>query len=267
MLGDRDRHHRDRRHDVAHSRLRPIGARAVRDDRAEHDFHPAIRHQRFRERRRNPRPVETAEPDRLGRARARATGHDAAIRGHELGAGNGPRVQQRVFYRDQKTRPVIVLGTSEFFAEGTRIPFKVGRFFNGTEVQYRKNVVVLAYGRTSDCSKKRASIRSARWCASDRSDSKSSAPSASGRRRAASMSTPTTSSSIPHTTYQRVYGVRVARIGNLGIDLEHSDLRRAPRGRDGAGRDGRDPAHHAHRVTASSSISRTTSTCSRRTRF
>src|SRR5499427_4807672 len=64
----------------------------------------------------------------------------------ELGAGVGPSTQQRVFYRNLKTRPVLILGTSEFFAEGTRIPFKLGRFFNGTELQYRKNVVVLAYG-------------------------------------------------------------------------------------------------------------------------
>src|SRR3954467_6500715 len=39
----------------------------------------------------------------------------------ELGAG-GPPTLQRVFYRDQKTRPLVVFGTSENFAEGTRIP-------------------------------------------------------------------------------------------------------------------------------------------------
>src|SRR2546423_10686773 len=50
----------------------------------------------------------------------------------ELGAG-GPPTQQRVFYRSQKTRPIVVLGTSENFAEGTRIPIAAGRFFNGTE--------------------------------------------------------------------------------------------------------------------------------------
>src|SRR5713101_3258819 len=52
----------------------------------------------------------------------------------ELGGSVGPAVQQRVFYRTLKTRPVLVLGTSEFFAEGTRIPFREGRFFNGTEL-------------------------------------------------------------------------------------------------------------------------------------
>lgn len=63
----------------------------------------------------------------------------------ELGAG-GPPTQRRVFYRDQKTRPVVVFGTTENFAEGTRIPLLGGRFFNGTEVQYRKNVAVIGNG-------------------------------------------------------------------------------------------------------------------------
>jgi putative ABC transport system permease protein len=60
----------------------------------------------------------------------------------ELGAG-GPPTQRRVFYGTQKTKNLVVIGTSEHFAEGTRIPFLGGRFFNGTELQYRKNVVVL----------------------------------------------------------------------------------------------------------------------------
>jgi putative ABC transport system permease protein len=60
----------------------------------------------------------------------------------ELGAG-GPPTQRRVFYGSQKTKNLVVFGSSEKFAEGTRIPFLGGRFFNGTEVQYRKNVAVL----------------------------------------------------------------------------------------------------------------------------
>jgi putative ABC transport system permease protein len=60
----------------------------------------------------------------------------------ELGAG-GPPTMRRVFYRDRKTLPMVVFGTSENFAEGTRIPILTGRFFNGTEVQYRKNVAVV----------------------------------------------------------------------------------------------------------------------------
>jgi putative ABC transport system permease protein len=61
----------------------------------------------------------------------------------ELGGGGPGSVQQRVIYRDQRTKPIIVFGTTEKFQDGTNIPFLGGRFFNGTEVQYRKNVVVL----------------------------------------------------------------------------------------------------------------------------
>src|SRR6266511_4303394 len=61
----------------------------------------------------------------------------------ELGAGIGPSTQRRIFYRELKTKNLLVLGTSEFFADGTRIPVLAGRFFNGTELQYRQNVVVL----------------------------------------------------------------------------------------------------------------------------
>ena len=60
----------------------------------------------------------------------------------ELGAG-GPPTRRRVFYRGQRTKPIVVFGTTEHFAEGTRIPIIAGRFFNGTEVRYRKNVAVL----------------------------------------------------------------------------------------------------------------------------
>ncbi len=61
----------------------------------------------------------------------------------ELGAGIGQRTLRRVFYRDLKTKNILVFGSSEFFAEGTRIPILAGRFFNGTELQHRRNVAVL----------------------------------------------------------------------------------------------------------------------------
>jgi putative ABC transport system permease protein len=60
--------------------------------------------------------------------------------------GMAPPTQDRVFYRDLKTRPMIIFGTTENFSVGTELGLTYGRFFNGTEVQYRKNVVVL--GRT-----------------------------------------------------------------------------------------------------------------------
>ena len=80
----------------------------------------------------------------------------------ELGAG-GPPTQRRVFYGTQKTKGLVVFGTSEYFAEGTRIPMLGGRFFNGTELQYRKNVAVHRQHPVSSCCSRRAApTRSAR---------------------------------------------------------------------------------------------------------
>jgi putative ABC transport system permease protein len=134
----------------------------------------------------------------------------------ELGAGVGPRQQERVFYKNLKTRPILVLGTSEFFAEGTRIPFKMGRFFNGTELQFRKNVVVLAYGPYQrlfeetgiDPIGKTVRIGSNRYEVIGAFDKR---PTPGGFNTNADDFVV-----IPHTTYQRMYGMRVARIGNMG---------------------------------------------------
>jgi putative ABC transport system permease protein len=57
--------------------------------------------------------------------------------------GLAPPTQERVFYRDLRTRPILVFGTTENFAEGSSLGLTAGRFFTGTEVQYRKRVVVL----------------------------------------------------------------------------------------------------------------------------
>src|SRR5688500_885649 len=64
----------------------------------------------------------------------------------QVGLGPGQRWMRRVQYRDQKTRPMIIFGAGERYAEGTRIPMMAGRFFSGTEVQLRSNVVVLGNG-------------------------------------------------------------------------------------------------------------------------
>ena len=104
----------------------------------------------------------------------------------EIGAGAGPPTQRRIFYRDSKTRPQVVFGTTEYFADGTRIPIIAGRFINGTEVQFRSNSVVLGTRRISCSSAIAASIRSERRSAWEPSDSPWSAYSASAHRLAAS---------------------------------------------------------------------------------
>lgn len=61
----------------------------------------------------------------------------------QLGLGGGPPNQDRVFYRNLRTKLVVVAGTTENFAEGTQLSLVAGRFFTGTEVQHRSSVVVL----------------------------------------------------------------------------------------------------------------------------
>ena len=88
----------------------------------------------------------------------------------ELGAGRRPAdAGARLLPRPAGRKPLVVFGTTEHFAAGTRIPMlTAGRFFNGTELQYRRNVVVL--GNTPY----QAAVRAERH-RSDRQDSSASA--------------------------------------------------------------------------------------------
>jgi putative ABC transport system permease protein len=134
----------------------------------------------------------------------------------ELGASIGPRIQTRAYYRDIKTKPLLVLGTGERFAEGTRIPFLAGRSFSGTEVQYRKNVVIL--GNTAyrllfepsgtDPIGKFVRIGSERFEVVGVFDKRANIGSFANNADDFNI--------IPHTTYQRIYGLRAFNIGRLG---------------------------------------------------
>jgi putative ABC transport system permease protein len=129
----------------------------------------------------------------------------------ELGAG-GPPTQERVFYRDQKTKPLVVFGTTENFAEGTRIPILAGRYFNGTEVQYRKEVVVLGNtpyqllfgGPGVDPIGKTVRVGNHRFQVVGVFDRR---PSAGGFNLGQDDFVV-----IPYTAYQRIFGVRVIRV-------------------------------------------------------
>ncbi len=136
----------------------------------------------------------------------------------QLGAG-GPPTQRRVFYRDQRTKPIIVFGTTENFAEGTRVPMLGGRFFNGTEVQFRKNVVVL--GNTPyqllfapagiDPVGKSVRVGSERFEVVGVFDKR---PSAGGFNLGADDFVV-----IPYTAYQRIFGLNPIRFGRAGTFL------------------------------------------------
>ncbi len=59
-----------------------------------------------------------------------------------LGQG-GPAPQERVYYRDQKTKPLMIYGTTDVYPSLTHIQVELGRFFNEQEVQRRRQVIVL----------------------------------------------------------------------------------------------------------------------------
>jgi putative ABC transport system permease protein len=129
----------------------------------------------------------------------------------ELGAG-GPPTQRRVFYHDMKTKPIVLFGTSENFAEGTRIPIFGGRFFNGTEVQYRKNVVVLGHApyqllfaaSGGDPIGKTVRVGSERFEVVGVFDKR---PAAGGFNLGQDDFVV-----IPYTTYQRLFGLQAVRV-------------------------------------------------------
>jgi putative ABC transport system permease protein len=134
----------------------------------------------------------------------------------ELGAGPGPTTMRRVFYRDLKTKNIIVFGTGESFAEGTRLKMLAGRYFNGTEVQHRKNVAVL--GNTAykalfeptgaDPIGKLVRVGSERFEVVGVFD-KRPAPGGFNLNQDDFVA-------VPYPTYQRVFGLRVGRFGRPG---------------------------------------------------
>jgi putative ABC transport system permease protein len=63
-----------------------------------------------------------------------------------LGGGPGQPTMERVFYRSERTQPIVVMGSSEAFVEVNFAKIIAGRSFNEQEVQHRRNVAVLGYG-------------------------------------------------------------------------------------------------------------------------
>ena len=134
----------------------------------------------------------------------------------ELGAGIGPPTQSRVFYLKQKTKPLIVFGTGEWFAEGTRLQFLAGRFFNGNDIQFRRSACVLGYSAFKllfepsgiDPIGKFVRVGTERYEVIGVFDKRPTAGNFSLNADDFVV--------IPYTTYQRVYGLRAFRVGRMG---------------------------------------------------
>jgi putative ABC transport system permease protein len=63
-----------------------------------------------------------------------------------LGGGPGQPTMERAFYRNERTQPIVVMGTSEAFVDVNFAKIIAGRSFSEQEVQHRRNVAVLGYG-------------------------------------------------------------------------------------------------------------------------
>ncbi len=62
-----------------------------------------------------------------------------------IGGGGGPGGvrQERVQYRGERTKPLVIIGTTERWPSVNQLKLESGRFFSAPEVQRRQNVVVL----------------------------------------------------------------------------------------------------------------------------
>src|SRR3954451_1594973 len=130
----------------------------------------------------------------------------------EFGAAPvGPVTMRRVYYRELKSKTIVVFGTGENFAEGTRLRMLAGRYFNGTEVHYRANAAVLGYGPYEllvgnsgvDPIGKLVRIGGERFEVVGVFD-KRPAPGGANLQQDDFVA-------VPWTSYQRVFGVRVGR--------------------------------------------------------
>ena len=151
----------------------------------------------------------------------------------QLGAMGGAN-QSRVFYRDQKTKNLLVFGTTEKFAEGTRIPFRAGRYFNGTELQYRQNVCVLGYTAYKklfedpgfDPIGKTVRVGAQRFTVVGAFDKRANG--------GGFLNNADDFVTIPYTTYERIYGLKAVRMFRTGSTMP---IQIAVVPRDGVSRD------------------------------
>ena len=183
-------------------------------------YRAEVRRDQLRQRRRVEQAAEAAGPDRSPTpARSRQQTTTLQYVDIELGAGPGPPTQRRVFYRDQKTKHLVVFGTGENFAEGTRLPMLA------RPVPQRHGYPVPAQCLRAGQHCLQAAVRSER----DRSDRQVRAHRQRALRGASAYSTSGRPPGgfnvgqddfvvIPYSTYKRVFGLRVGRVGRSGDD-------------------------------------------------
>ena len=183
--GRRHRDHLDRRHDVAHPRLRPVAARLDQPARAEHDHRPEVRGRSASLRGKSflevaRRPNLTIDDARRDRARVPVRGAGRRVAGSQRGNSRSRRLLQE---REARGR-----SASGRDRELVRRQFREGRGRPRLHLRGSRAPAPVVISRT-DARRSRSSptsIRSASRSASARSSTPSSACSASVPHRAGS---------------------------------------------------------------------------------
>ena len=186
----------------------------LRTSRPDHDHRHALQHHQLRQRRRAQDAAEASEPDDLRCPGARSAGDDRSRSSTSSSAPASVRAPSSASSTAiRRPSSCSCSGPASVSPRARCSPSSRGRFFNGTEVQYRKNVVVL--GNTAykllfepsgtDPIGKMVRVGSERF--------EVVASSTSGRRRRLRTATPTISSPFRTPPTSASIGLRSFNIG------------------------------------------------------
>jgi putative ABC transport system permease protein len=148
-----------------------------------------------------------------------------------LGNGGGAPPRERLFYKNQRTKPLQVFGTEDTYPRLTRIPIVLGRYFTSAEVQRRRHVIVIGQGPykalfpVGDPIGKTVRLGLAEYEIVGVLDKR---PSPGGFDVGADDN-----AMIPQTTYQKQFGIRATSLGRG--EMRAVIIGAVPR--DGVGRD------------------------------
>jgi len=131
-----------------------------------------------------------------------------------LGGGPGQQIRERLFYGDERTRTLQVLGTTQYFPEVQSNDIELGRFFTATEVQHRRPVIVIgqapaeALFPNTDPIGKLVRLGAARYTVVGVLAPRPSLGGFNAGQDEIAI--------IPQTTFQKQFGIRAVRIQNRG---------------------------------------------------
>ena len=145
---------------------------------------------------------------------AKAIARDAdsiAVVDVTMGAGGPNSRQERVYFENQRTKPLFIFGTSEQWPYAVQLQVESGRFFTSGEVQRRADVIVLGKTAVQALFPARDPIgKTVRLGLNQYTviGAMAKRPSPGGFDIGADDYV-----IIPHTTYQKLYGVRANTLG------------------------------------------------------